>query len=575
MVPNYDGSQWQSTTKRDDLSALVAGKEDETLDAGSPLAILPRPELRESSADRFDMELFEGETGSSQGNNPLVQTRLKAAALAMGFGFAIFAIWTCIRELTSLSLHLGYWFLSIEMLSTASLIGVGIWLARMRNASTSCLRWCELMIFGVPTLFFSVLHYLELVFMSQTYVLIPQMPMAGWIILIFSYAIFVPRSWLRILGVVIVISFFPLVVTLVAYCTHQNVRDVIWFDSSSVVEMVLALAATIFASVSGVHMISYLRTKADEAKELGRYRLKEKIGSGGMGDVYLAEHRLMKRPCAIKVIRAEKAGDPRAIARFEREVKATSRLSHWNSISIYDYGRTSDGTFFYVMEYVTGLSLQQLVNRRGPLGAGRAIYLLKQVCSALIEAHAMQLVHRDIKPANIMVTELGAAYDVVKLLDFGLAKPIIDENVKDGDSELTIAGSLTGSPHYMSPEQAMGETQADQRSDLYAIGGVAFYMLTGRTTFESGVTLKVLLSHLHEKAVAPSVVRRTGGGASISAELDALVLKCLEKSPSDRFQSARELLDALNRLPESNQWNERLAEQWWMSNCSQYQSENG
>jgi len=557
------------------LSAVVAGKEDETLDADSPLAILPRPELRESSADRFDMELFEGESGSSQSNNPLVQTRLKAAALAMGFGFAIFAIWTCIRELTSLSLHLGYWFLSIEMLSTASLIGVGIWLARIPHASTSCLRWCELMIFGIPTLFFSVLHYLELVFMSQTYVLIPQMPMAGWIILIFSYAIFVPRSWLRILGVVIAISLFPLVVTLIAFCTHQNVRGVISFDSSSVVEMVLALTATIFASVSGVHMISYLRTKADEAKELGRYRLKEKIGSGGMGDVYLAEHRLMKRPCAIKVIRAEKAGDPRAIARFEREVKATSRLSHWNSISIYDYGRTSDGTFFYVMEYVTGLSLQQLVNRRGPLSAGRAVYLLKQVCSALIEAHAMQLIHRDIKPANIMVTELGGAYDVVKLLDFGLAKPITDENVTDGDSELTVVGSLTGSPHYMSPEQAMGEAQADQRSDLYAIGGVAFYMLTGRTTFESGATLKVLLSHLHEKALAPSVVRRPGGGSSISAELDALVLKCLEKSPSDRFQSARELLDALNRLPESNQWNERLAEQWWMSNCSQYQSENG
>ena len=557
------------------MSAVVAGKEDETLDADGPLAIHRRPELRESSGDRFDMELFEGESGASQNNNPLVQTRLQAAALAMGFGFAIFLIWTCIRELTSESPHLGYWFLSFELLSTASLLGVGIWLARIPNASNSCLKWCELMIFGVPTVFFSVLHYLELVFITQRSFLIPQMPMAGWIILIFSYAIFVPRSWPRILGVVIAISLVPLVITLIAFCLQQNVREVIYFDFSSVVEMVLALTATIFASVSGVHMITFLRTKADEAKELGRYRLKEKIGSGGMGDVYLAEHRLMKRPCAIKVIRAEKAGDPRAIARFEREVKATSRLSHWNSISIYDYGRTSDGTFFYVMEYVTGLSLQQLVNRRGPLTPGRAVFLLKQVCSALIEAHASQLVHRDIKPANIMVTELGGAFDVVKLLDFGLAKPVTDGNVADGDSELTIAGSLTGSPHYMSPEQAMGEAQADQRSDLYALGGVAFYMLAGRTLFEGGATLKVLLSHLHEKAVAPSSVRKQAGGSSISVGLDAIVLKCLEKSPLDRFQSARELLDALNLLPESNQWNERLAEQWWTSNCSQYQSENG
>jgi len=557
------------------LKAEVAGREDETLDADSPLAIHARPELQETSGDRFDMELFEGDSGSGHSNNSLVQTRLQAAALAIGFGFAIFASWTCVREFTSTSLHLGYVFLTVELLSTASLVGIGIWLARVPNASASCLRWCELMIFGIPTLFFAVLHYLEIVFMAQNFSLIPQMPMSGWIILIFSYAIFVPRSWTRILGVVLTISVFPVFATGIAFLNHKDVRKMLFFDQSSVVEMVLALAATIFASVSGVHIITYLRTKADEAKELGRYRLKEKIGSGGMGDVYLAEHRLMKRPCAIKVIRAEKAGDPRAIARFEREVKATSRLNHWNSISIYDYGRTSDGTFFYVMEYVTGLSLQELVVRRGALAPARAIYLLKQICSALIEAHSMQLVHRDIKPANLMVTELGSAFDVVKLLDFGLAKPVTDALPKNEDSELTVAGSLTGSPLYMSPEQALGEMQADQRSDIYAVGGVAFYMLTGRPTFESGATLKVLLSHIHEKAVAPSSVQKNGHGPPISPALDAIVLKCLEKSPSERFQTARELFDALQSLPESKDWNERLAEQWWTSNCCQYQTENG
>jgi len=565
----------QSKTTRNGLSVIVAGKEDETLDADSPLAIQARPELQEASGDRFDMELFEGDTGTSHSANSLVQTRLKTAALALGFGFAIFALWTLVRELTVTNFHLGFGFLAVELFATASLIGVGVWLSNMPSASTSCLRWCELMIFGVPALFFSVLHYLEIVFMARTFELIPQMPMAGWLILIFSYAIFVPRSWLRILIAVIGLSFFPLAATGLAFFLHQNVRDEIFFDCSAVVEMILALVATIFASVSGVHMITRLRTKADEAKELGRYRLKEKIGSGGMGDVYLAEHRLMKRPCAIKVIRAEKAGDPRAIARFEREVKATSRLNHWNSISIYDYGRTSDGTFFYVMEYVTGLSLQQLVNRRGPLAPGRAVYLLKQICSALIEAHSIHLVHRDIKPANLMVTELGGAFDVVKLLDFGLAKPIINETGNQEDSELTIAGSLTGSPLYMSPEQAMGEIPADHRSDIYAVGGVAFYMLTGRPMFEGEATLKILLSHLHEKAVAPSVVRKKAGGPLLSDELDALVLKCLEKSPYERFQSARELLDALNSLPENNHWNERLAEQWWTSNCSRYQTENG
>ena len=557
------------------MSAVVAGQEDETLDANSPLAIQARPEMHDASGERFDMELFEGDSGSSQSSNLLLQARLRAAALALGFGFAIFAIWTCVRELLSNSFHLGYGFLALELFATATLIGIGIWLARIRQASASFLRWCELMIFGTPTVFFGVLHYLEIVFMAQTFDLIPQMPMGGWIILVFSYAIFVPRSWLRVLIVVVMISIVPLLSTLLAFWNHQNVRDMLYFDQSSIVEMILAMVATVFASVSGVHMITYLRAKADEAKELGRYRLKEKIGSGGMGDVYLAEHRLMKRPCAIKVIRAEKAGDPRAIARFEREVKATSRLNHWNSISIFDYGRTSDGTFFYVMEYVTGLSVQELINRRGPIAPGRAIYLLKQVCNALIEAHSMRLVHRDIKPANLMVTELGQTYDVVKLLDFGLSKPVTDAFENGEDSELTIAGSLTGSPLYMSPEQAMGDTQIDQRADIYAVGCVAFFMLTGRPTFESTGTLKILLSHLHETAVAPSTVRKSSHGIVVSSAFDSVILKCLEKSPEDRYQSARELLDALNALPESMDWNERHAEQWWTSNCSHYQSENG
>ena len=411
--------------------------------------------------------------------------------------------------------------------------------------------------------------------MAPIFDLIPQMPMSGWIILIFVYAIFVPRSWYRILSVVLTISVFPVLATVFAMIFHQNVRDLILHDGSSVVEMFISLAATIFAAVSSVRMISNLRKQADEAKEFSRYRLKHKIGSGGMGDVYLAEHKLMKRPCAIKVIRPEKAGDPKAIARFEREVRATARLNHWNSISIYDYGRTADGTFFYVMEYLTGMSASDLVKRKGPLAPGRVVYLLKQVCNALSEAHAVQLVHRDIKPANLIVAEMGGSFDVIKLLDFGLAKPMSNALQNTEDSELTVVGSLTGSPLYMSPEQAMGEVQTDQRSDIYGIGGVAFYMLTGRPPFEGGATLKVLLSHLNDPAVPPSSVRKHAHGLSISPELDAIVLKCLAKSADDRYQSARELYDALNSSPESSQWNERLAEQWWTSNCNKYQTENG
>jgi serine/threonine-protein kinase len=559
------------------LSAVVAGHEELTLDAAaaSPIAIPARPQLQEQSDGRLGMELFEGDSGSSQQANTLVQTRLLSASLALGFGFAIFACWTWVREWISLYGHFGYTIVSMQFATAIILVGVGIWLSRVASASYQCLLWCELVIFGIPAIAFTVLHYRELVLMTPIFDMIPSMPMAGWIILIFAYAIFVPRSWNRILSVVLAISVLPLLATGFAMIRHLDVRDLLLNDPSSCIEMVLALAASVFTAVSSVRMISHLRLKADEAKELGRYRLKEKIGSGGMGDVYLAEHRLMKRPCAIKVIRNEKAGDPKAIARFEREVRATARLNHWNSVSIYDYGRTADGTFFYVMEYLTGLSVQEMVKRRGPIAPGRVVYLLKQVCNALNEAHEMQLVHRDIKPANLMVTELGGAYDVIKLLDFGLAKPLPDALKNTEDAELTMAGSLTGSPLYMSPEQAMGDVQADQRSDIYGVGGVAYYMLTGRPPFEGGATLKVLLAHLNEQPAPPSAVRSRSLGPALSPELDALVLKCLAKSPDDRFPSARELHAALDLIPEASQWNERLASQWWTCNCAHYQTQNG
>lgn len=563
----------------------MAGTEDITLDAESPLAIAQRPNWEEDSSP-IEMELIEGDSGVSQESGSLVQTRLQSAGLALGFGFTLFSLWTWIREVSSTMDHLGVLFLAFQTCTAITLMGIGWWLSRVRQPSKSCLTWCELLIFGLPTLFFGTFHYAEILFVSRNFDLITQMPMAGWIILIFAYAVFVPNDWRRVLVVVSVISSVPLLATAIAMVIHPDVKKMITFDPSSSVEMLLALAATIFAAVTSVRMISQLRSKAEEAKELGRYRLKKKIGSGGMGDVYLAEHRLMKRPCAIKVIRPEKAGDPKAIARFEREVRATARLNHWNSVSIFDYGRTSDGKFFYVMEYLTGLSLQEMVKHKGPLSPGRTVYLLRQVCNALIEAHSIQLVHRDIKPANLIVTELGGAYDVIKLLDFGLAKPIVPEMGSEDDSALTIAGSLTGSPLYMSPEQAMGDVNADHRTDLYALGGVAFYLLTGRSPFESGPTLKVLLAHLNEPAIAPSVARaqqqsaKTSSGqyqplGTISPELDRLVLKCLAKSPDERFSTARELLDALNRLPEATQWNERLAEQWWTSNCCHYQAEHG
>jgi serine/threonine-protein kinase len=210
--------------------------------------------------------------------------------------------------------------------------------------------------------------------------------------------------------------------------------------------MLLASGIAIFGS----HRIHTLQREALRAQQLGQYTLKNRLGAGGMGEVYLAEHALLRRPCAVKVIRPERAGDSDLLMRFEREVQATATLANWNTVQIYDYGRTDDGTFYYVMEYLPGLTLEQLVEKEGFLPAGRAVYLLRQVCSALAEAHAMGLVHRDIKPSNVLVCERGGSCDVAKVVDFGLVRTL---GMTDGSDKLTHEGRLVGTPAYMSPEK--------------------------------------------------------------------------------------------------------------------------
>ena len=251
-----------------------------------------------------------------------------------------------------------------------------------------------------------------------------------------------------------------------------------------------------------------------------------------MGEVYLAEHLLMKRPCAIKIIRPEKTGNRRVLARFEREVRATAKLSHWNTIDIFDYGRAADGTFYYVMEYLPGLSLAQMVDSYGPLAPERVIFLLSQTCDALSEAHAAGLIHRDIKPANIFVARRGGHYDVAKLLDFGMVKPM--GGIESVD--LSIEGSITGSPLFMSPEQALGTREPDVRSDIYSLGVVGYFLLSGRPPFESQRPIQVLFSHANQKPVPLSIVAR-----EVPKDLESVIMRCMEKQPEDRYQSAAEL----------------------------------
>ena len=316
-------------------------------------------------------------------------------------------------------------------------------------------------------------------------------------------------------------------------------------------------AVAISAVGSGV--IFGLRAEADKVRRLGQYTLEEKIGEGGMGSVYRASHAMLRRPTAIKLLPPEKTGEE-SIRRFEREVQLTARLSHPSTIAIFDYGRTPDGVFYYAMEYLEGLNLEQLVQVSGPQEPGRVIHILRQVSGALTEAHEVGLIHRDIKPANIILCQRGGLPDVAKVVDFGLVKPVVTTQ-----DEATMMGTsqhlLVGTPMYMAPEAIKGEHYVDGRSDLYALGAVGYFMLTGRPIFNSNNVVEIVAHHLHTIPAPPS--QRTG--RTIPPDLEAALTRCLAKDPRDRFGTARELTDAMVECAGHTPWSLKHAAELWES----------
>ncbi len=314
----------------------------------------------------------------------------------------------------------------------------------------------------------------------------------------------------------------------------------------------LAIGASLATYASFI--LNALRAELHEAKKFGQYQLRQKIGAGGMGEVYYAEHQLLKRPCALKLIKPEAGSDPVALARFEREVQSAARLSHPNTIEIFDYGHTDDGTFYYVMELLQGMSLEELVKRSGPLPPGRAIYLLRQACAGLAEAHGIGLVHRDLKPANIFVARRGGESDVAKILDFGLVKLTQD----DGAAALTADLTVSGTPSYMAPEQATATRDLDARADIYAMGAVAYFALTGRPPFQGESAFAVMMAHARDPVIPPSQIR-----PEIPADLEQVVLTCLEKKPDDRYPDARAMGRALSACGDASGWDADQADRWW------------
>ena len=299
-----------------------------------------------------------------------------------------------------------------------------------------------------------------------------------------------------------------------------------------------------------------------EAQELGSYHLVELLGTGGMGQVWRAEHNLLARNAAIKLVRPEVLGartdaEARlALRRFEREAQATAQLSSPHTIQLFDFGITQDGTFYYVMELLAGRDLESLVREFGPVPPNRAIDLLRQVCHSLADAHARGLVHRDIKPANIYVCRMGLEYDFVKVLDFGLVK---SNRRVPGDTIVTLDHTTTGTPAYMAPEIILGDAEVDRRADVYALGCVAYYLLTGQLVFDAETPMKMLMQHLHAQPLPPS--KRTE--VPIPRELDELVLACLDKDPDKRPQNAEELFHLACGCRSCEGWTQAAAAQWW------------
>jgi len=321
----------------------------------------------------------------------------------------------------------------------------------------------------------------------------------------------------------------------------------------------LVIAVTLSTVAS--RTIYGLRRQVKEAAEVGQYTLVDKIGSGGTGEVWRARHRMLIRPAAVKLIRPTAIGPAERetlLRRFEREAHATAGLKSPHTVQLYDFGVTDDGTLYYVMELLDGMDLDTMVERFGPMPAERAVHLLHQVAASLDDAHQNGLVHRDIKPANIVVSRFGAAWDFVKVLDFGLVK-LEGARASAASVRLTADGSASGTPAYMAPEVALGEQATDHRVDIYSLGCVAYWLVTGKLLFDGPSGVKVMLAHAHTPPPPPS--SRTE--LPIPPELEALILECLEKDPARRPASAEALQARLQAIPIATPWTRERAERWW------------
>jgi len=426
-----------------------------------------------------------------------------------------------------------------------SLIGIVV-LRRARGMSLRSLRMWELICFATLAAKHGYDRFAMMVSLDASVLPAPMTTIGffglatlqAFSMMILAYGVLIPNTQRRSLMVVAGLFAVAIAAIPAAAAVNPLLREGHVFPL--IVQAFLTLMFPSAIAVFAATRASALQRRAFDAERraerMGQYTLKRKLGEGGMGEVWLAEHGLLKRPCAVKFIRPELAANSSNAARFTREVKAVTGLSHFNTVRVYDYGKAEDGSFYFVMEYLDGPTLEELVKASGPLTASRVVHLLRQLCGALAEAHAAGLVHRDLKPGNVIVATLGGQQDVAKLLDFGL----VHDSSADTDHRLTQMGMVLGTPAYMCPEQATGESAVDARGDIYSLGAVAFFALTGRPPFQAKTAGQLLAAH---RSTPPPRITEVCPDAP--ADLAAIIARCLSKDPADRFQSMVDVVRTL------------------------------
>lgn len=482
-------------------------------------------------------------------NRQLLRRRLMVIACVMAVLVGI----SLVRLFTYQHAAVGY---GARIASLTINLGCAWLLFRHPNRSLFQLRIAELVVMGNVGLL-AVVLYVRVMFDAVsredyvTAISINNWNYFIWAQLIFVYGVFMPNTWQRAAAVLVPVVAIPSLSLVYVVWKYPAVSEMLKLDEYGHPFPAPLIAACV--AIYAAHLIHGARLSAFGAQRLAQYRLKRLIGEGGMGQVFEAEHLLLKRPCAIKIIQPDRCEDDDALRSFEVEVQATAKLTHPHTVDIYDYGQTREGRFFCAMELLPGMNLRDLVEGYGPLPPARAIRFLSDVCEALQEAHDAGLIHRDIKPANIFASQRGGINDYTKLLDFGLVGRIqVDQ------SQPASSGMIAGTPNYMSPEQVTTPTKLDARTDIYSLGAVAYFLVTGRPPLAGRSPIETMLAHVNEQPVPPSQHQE-----GIPADLEQVIMRCLVKEVDKRTASAEQLRSQLQECQAAGRWTASQAKQWW------------